>query len=145
MIIIREFTNISSHVVHNHSEPLEHGVYGITGEMSEVFVLSLVGREQPSLNLSIPSVSILQLLPNPTSQVFCLNPTEFGLTQSTKQLVDCLVVGIVNIPLSWSKEVNRMNISCVHRNIPKDLTLAAEDASHVWIEDQWMVASWCDE
>jgi hypothetical protein len=48
--------------------------------MSEVLVLSLVGREQLSLNLSVPSVSVLQLLPNPTSQVLSLNPIEYGLT-----------------------------------------------------------------
>jgi hypothetical protein len=28
-------------------------------------------------------MSILQLLPNPAHQVPCLNPIEFGLTQST--------------------------------------------------------------
>jgi hypothetical protein len=130
IIIVWERGHISHHVVHTHNEPLEHGVYGLTGEMSEVLVLSLVGHEQPSLNLSIPSVSFLQLLPNPTSQVLCLNPIEFGLTQSTKQVVDRLVVGVMHIPRSWSYEVNQMNISCVHRNIPKDLTLAAEESNH---------------
>jgi hypothetical protein len=50
--------------------------------MSEVLVLSSVGRNQPSLNLSVPSVSILQLLPNPTSQVLCLNPIKLGLMRS---------------------------------------------------------------
>jgi hypothetical protein len=100
MIIVRERGHISPHVVHSHSEPLEHGVYGLTGEMSEVLVLSPVGHEQLSLNLSVPSMSILQLLPNPTSQVLCLNPIEFGLTQSTKQVVDHLVVGVVHIPRS---------------------------------------------
>jgi hypothetical protein len=31
MIIVWEHSHIGSHVVHNHSEPLEHGVYGLTG------------------------------------------------------------------------------------------------------------------
>jgi hypothetical protein len=39
-----------------------------------------------SLNLSVPSLSILQLLPNPTTQVLCLNLIEFGLTQRTIQV-----------------------------------------------------------
>jgi hypothetical protein len=43
MIIIWERGHIIPHVVHNHSEPLEHGVYGLTGEMNEVLILSLVG------------------------------------------------------------------------------------------------------
>jgi hypothetical protein len=98
MIIVRECIHISSHIVHNHSEPLEHGVYGLIREMSEVLILSPVGHKQPSLNLSIPSVSILQLLPNPTSQVLCLNSIEFRLTQNTKKVVDRLVVGIMHIP-----------------------------------------------
>jgi hypothetical protein len=80
MIIVRERDHISPHVVHNHSEPLEHGINGLTGEMSEVFVLSPVGHEQSSLNLSVHSMSVLQLLPNPTSQVLFLNPIELGLT-----------------------------------------------------------------
>jgi hypothetical protein len=48
--------------------------------MSEVLVLSPVSHLHPSLNLSIPSMSILQLLPNPTSHVLCVNPIEFRLT-----------------------------------------------------------------
>jgi hypothetical protein len=98
--------------------------------MSEIIVLSPVSRIQPSLNLSVPSVSILQLHPNPTSQVLCLNPIEFGLTHSMKQVVDRLVVGFMHIPRPWSKEINRVNISCVHRNIRKDLTLATEESTH---------------
>jgi hypothetical protein len=130
MIIVREHNHISPHVVHNHSEPLEHGFYGLTGEMSEVLLLFPVGRKQPSLNLSIPDVSILQLLPNPALQVLCLNLIKFGLTQSTVQVVDRLVVGVEHAPRSWSKDVHMMNISCVHCDIPKDLTLAAEESSH---------------
>jgi hypothetical protein len=98
--------------------------------MSEIIILSLVSRVQPSLNLSVSNVSILELLSNPTSQVLFLNLIKFGLTQSTKQVVDRLVVGVVHVNRSWSKEDNRMNISCVHRNIPKDLTLVAEERSH---------------
>jgi hypothetical protein len=130
MIIVREHDHIRPHVLHNHHNPLEHGVYGLTGEMREVLVLSLVGRKESSLNLSVPSMSILQLLRNLACQVLCLNPIEFGLTQSTVQVVDRLVVGVEHVPQSWSKEVHRMNISCVHRDIPQDLTLAAKESSH---------------
>jgi hypothetical protein len=55
---------------------------------------------------------------------------EFGLTQSTKQVVDRLVVGVEHVPQSWSKEVHRLDITCVHRDIPKDLTLSAEECRH---------------
>jgi hypothetical protein len=80
MIIIREHDHISPHVVHNHHEPLEHGIYGLNGDMREVLVLSPVDRKEPSLNLSVPGMSILQLLPNPARQILYLNPIEFGLT-----------------------------------------------------------------
>jgi hypothetical protein len=43
MIIVREHDHISPHVVHNHHEPLEHSIDGLTGEMSEVLVLSSLG------------------------------------------------------------------------------------------------------
>jgi hypothetical protein len=36
MIIVREHDHINPHVVHNHSEPLEHGIYGLTRDMREV-------------------------------------------------------------------------------------------------------------
>jgi hypothetical protein len=98
--------------------------------MSEVLILSPVGCEQSSMNLSVPSMSILQLLPNPTSQVLYLNPIEFRLTRSMKQVVDRLIVGVMHIHRSWGYEVNWMNIRCVHCNIPNDLTLAAEESSH---------------
>jgi hypothetical protein len=65
MVIIREHGHISPHVVRDHREMLKHGIYGLTGEMSEVLVLSLVGRKELSLNLSVLDMSILQLLPNP--------------------------------------------------------------------------------
>jgi hypothetical protein len=59
MVIIWEHGHISPHVVHNHRETLKHGIYGLTWEMSEVLVLSPVGRKESSLNLSVPSMSIL--------------------------------------------------------------------------------------
>jgi hypothetical protein len=83
MVIIWEHSHISPHVVHDHREMLKHGIYGLTWEMSEVLVLSPVGRKEPSLNLSVPDMSILQMLPNPACQVLCLNPFEFGLTHRT--------------------------------------------------------------
>jgi hypothetical protein len=57
-------------------------------------------------------------------------PDRIRIDTSTIQVVDYLVVGVVHIPRSWSKEVHKMNISCVHSDIPKDLTLAAEESSH---------------
>jgi hypothetical protein len=98
--------------------------------MSEVLVLSLVVHKEPSLNLSVPGMSILQLLPNLACQILCPNPFKFGFTQRTVQVVDRLVVGIKHVPRSWSKEVHRMNISCVQRDIPQDLTLAMEESGH---------------
>jgi hypothetical protein len=86
--------------------------------MSEVLVHSLVGCKEPSLNLSVPDMSILQLLSNLARQILCLNPFEFGLTQRTVQVVGRLVVGVEHVPRSWSKEVQWMNKSCVHRDIP---------------------------
>jgi hypothetical protein len=65
MVIIREHSHISPHVVHIHRETLKHGIYGLTGEMSEILILSQIGCKQQSLNLSVPGMSILQLLPNP--------------------------------------------------------------------------------
>jgi hypothetical protein len=130
MVIIWEHNHISPHVVHDHRETLKHGIYRLTEEMSEVLVLSTVGCKERSLNLSIPGMSILQLLPNPAHQIICPNPFEFGFTQRTVQVVDCLVVGVEHIPQAWSKEVHRMNISCVRRDIPPDLTIATEESSH---------------
>jgi hypothetical protein len=72
MVIIREHGHISPHVVHDHCETLKHGIYGLTGEMSEVLVLSPVGHKELSLNLSVPDMGIPQLLPNPTRQILCL-------------------------------------------------------------------------
>jgi hypothetical protein len=131
MIIVREHGHISPHVIHNHREPLEHRVYGLTREMSEVIILSPVSRQQPSLDLTVPNMSILKPLPNPTSQILCLDLIEYRLTESAKQVVDRLVVVVMHIPRSRSKKVNRMNICCVHCNIPKDLTLATEKSRHL--------------
>jgi hypothetical protein len=130
MVIIWEHGHISPHVVHDHCEMLKHGIYGLTGEMSDVLVLSLVGRKQPSLNFSVSDMSILQVLPNPTRQILYPNPFEFGFTQRTIQVVDRLVVGVEHVTRSWSKEVHRMNISCVHHDIPRDLTVATEESGH---------------
>jgi hypothetical protein len=130
MVIIREHSHISAHVVHNHREPLEHGINRLTLEMREIIVLSPVGRKEPSLNLNVPGMSILQLLPNAARQVLCLNSIELGLTQSMVQVVDRLVVGVEHVPQSWIKEVHKMNISSVPRDIPQDLTLTAKESSH---------------
>jgi hypothetical protein len=59
MVIVLEHNHISPHVVHNHREPLKHGINRLTREMREILVLSPVDRKEPSLNLSIPGMSIL--------------------------------------------------------------------------------------
>jgi hypothetical protein len=99
--------------------------------MSEVLVLFLVSRMHLSLNLGIPNTSFLQHRLDSTSQVLGLHPIEFGLTQRMKQVVDCLVVGVEHVPRSWSEEVHRLDIACVHRDIPKDLTLSTEERRHL--------------
>jgi hypothetical protein len=98
--------------------------------MSEVLILSPVGRIHPSLNLGIPNMSLLQHQPDSTSQVLGVHLIRHRLTQSMKQVVDCLIVGIEHVPRFWSKEVHRLNIACVHHDIPKDLTLSAEEHLH---------------
>jgi hypothetical protein len=65
--------------------------------MSEVLVLSPVGRIHSCLNLGIPNMSLLQHRPNSTSQVLGVHPIELRLTQSTKQLVDRLIVGVKSV------------------------------------------------
>jgi hypothetical protein len=100
MIIVREHVHIGPHVVHNLREPLKQGIDGLIGEMSEVFVLYPVGRIHPSLNLGIPNMSFLQHRPDSTSQVVGVHPIELRLTQSTKQVVDHLIVGVEHVSRS---------------------------------------------
>jgi hypothetical protein len=118
MVIIREHGHISPHVVHDNRETLKHGIYGLTGEMSDVLILSPVGRKEARLNLSVPGMTIIPLLLNPAHQILCPNPFEFGFTQRTVQVINCLIVGVIHVPRSWSKKVQRMYISCVHHDIP---------------------------
>jgi hypothetical protein len=59
-----------------------------------------------------------------------VHPIEFRMTKSMKQVVDRLIVGVEHVPRSWSKEVPRLDIGCVHSDIPKDLTLSAEERRH---------------
>jgi hypothetical protein len=94
--------------------------------MSEVLILSPVGHIHPSLNLGIPNMSFLQHRPDSTSQVLGVHPIELRLTQSTKQVVDRLIVSVEHVSRSWSEEVHQLDIAVVHRDIPKDLTLSAE-------------------
>jgi hypothetical protein len=117
MIIVRDHVHIGPHVVHRHRKPLKQGIDGLTWEMSEVLLLSPVSRIHPSLNLGIPNMSFLQHRPDSTSQVLSVHPIEFRLTQSTKQVLDCLVVGVEHVPRSWSKEVHQLDITCDHRDI----------------------------
>jgi hypothetical protein len=106
MIIVREHVHIGPHVVHHHHKPLKQGIDGLTGEMSEVLLLSLVSRVHPSLNLGVSNMSFLQHRPDSTSQALCVHLIEFRLTQSTKQVVGRLVVGVEHVPQSWSEEVH---------------------------------------
>jgi hypothetical protein len=108
--------------------------------MSEVFILSPVGRIHSSLNLGIPNMSLLQHQPDSTRQVLGVHPIELGLTQSTKQVVDHIIVGVEHVPRSWSKEVHRLDIACVHRDIPKNLTLSAEERCHPLTPDLVVLA-----
>jgi hypothetical protein len=62
--------------------------------------------------------------------VLGVHPIKLRLTQSTKQVVDCLVVGVGPIPRSWSEEVHLLDIAYVHSDIPKDLTLSVEERTH---------------
>jgi hypothetical protein len=94
--------------------------------ISEVLVLSPVGRKELSLKLSVPGMSILELLPNPACQVLCLNPIKFGLTQSTVQVVDHLVVSVKHVQDPGARKF----IGCVHHDIPQDLNIAMEESSH---------------
>jgi hypothetical protein len=130
MIIVREHVHIGPHVVHNHREPLKQGIDGLAGEMSEVLALSSVSRIHPSLNLGIPNMIFLQRRPDSTSQVLGVHPIELRLTQSTKQVVDRLIVCVEHVSRSWSEEVYLLDIAIVHRDIPKDLTLSAEERRH---------------
>jgi hypothetical protein len=75
-------------------------------------------------------MSLLQHCPNSTSQVLGVHPIELRLTQSTKQVLDLLVVGVEPIPRSWSEKVHRLDIACAYCDIPKDLTLSAEERTH---------------
>jgi hypothetical protein len=100
MIIVREHVHIGPHVVHHNREPLKQDIEGLTGEMSEVLVLSPVGRIHSRLNLGIPNMSFLQYRPDSTSQVLGVHPIEFRLIQRTEQVVDHLVVGVEHVPRS---------------------------------------------
>jgi hypothetical protein len=73
---------------------------------------------------------LLQHQPDSTSQMLGVHPIELRLTQSMKQVDDRLIVGIEHVPQSWSKEVHRLDIACVHLDIPKDLALSAEKRRH---------------
>jgi hypothetical protein len=100
MIIVWEHIHIVPHVVRHNRKPLKQGIDALTGEMSEVLVLSPVSRKHPCLNLGIPNMSFLQQRPDSTSQVLIVHPIEFRLTQTMKQVVDRLVVGIEHVPRS---------------------------------------------
>jgi hypothetical protein len=68
MVTIREHGHISPHGFHDHHEMMKHGIYGLTGVMSEVLVLSPVGRKEPSLNLSIPGMMLTVKIRQPSHE-----------------------------------------------------------------------------
>jgi hypothetical protein len=80
MIIVREDVHIGPHVVHHNREPLKQGIDGLTGEMSEILVLSPVNRIHPRLNLGVSNMSFLQHQLDSTSQALRVHPIEFRLT-----------------------------------------------------------------
>jgi hypothetical protein len=88
MIIVREHIHIGPHAVHHHHKPLKQGIDGLTREMSEVLILSLVSRIHPSLNLGVSNMTFLQHCSNSTSQALCVHLFEFRLIQSMKQVVN---------------------------------------------------------
>jgi hypothetical protein len=98
--------------------------------MGEVLLHSPVNRIHLSLDMGISNMSFLQHRPDSTRQTLRVHPIEFRLTQSTKQVVNRLVVGVEHVPGSWSEEVHRLDIACVHSDIPKDLTLSTEKRCH---------------
>jgi hypothetical protein len=144
MIILREHVHIGPHVVHHNCEPLKQGIDGLTREISEVLLHSLVSRIHLSLNLGVSNMSFLQHRPDSTSQALCVHPIEFRLTQSMKQVVDRLVVGVEHVPRSWRKEVHRLDIVYIHRDIPKDLTFSWWSCAHVehWSDHQSLSFKW---
>jgi hypothetical protein len=98
--------------------------------MSEVLVLSLVSRKQASLHLIVPSMGNLQLIQNLTRQILSKHPIKFKCTESTKQVVDRLVVDVEHIPQTWGKEVILEDIGDVIRHILKQLSCATKKCSH---------------
>jgi hypothetical protein len=66
--------------------------------MSEVFILSPISSIHLSLNLGVSNMSFLQYRPDSTSQAPRVQPIGFRLTQSTKQVVDHLVVSVKHVP-----------------------------------------------
>jgi hypothetical protein len=59
MIIVREHVHIGPRVVHHNCEPLKQGIDGLTGEMSEITILSPLSRIHPILNLGVSNMSFL--------------------------------------------------------------------------------------
>jgi hypothetical protein len=47
---------------------MKHGIYGLTRVMSEVLVLSPVGRKEPSQNLSIPGMMLTVKIRQPSHE-----------------------------------------------------------------------------
>jgi hypothetical protein len=130
MVIVREHSHIGPHIVHYHSEALKPEIDGLTGQMSEILILHLVGRKQVHLHLIVATMSYLELLPNLARQVLYLNPTEFRFARGTKEIVDCLVVGIMHISRTWGKEVDGVDIGGVPCHIPNDLSFATKKRRH---------------
>ena len=130
MIIVREASNIGSHVIHNLSESLKHHIDALTGELSEVLIFSSIRGEQPCLHLIVSTMSYTELLPDLTSQFLPKNTMEFMFTDSAVQEVHRLVVGLEKISRTRQKEALEDTIVCVNHDIPKKLSFPLEKCTH---------------
>jgi hypothetical protein len=120
MVIVRDDINVGPHVVHNHYEPLGQGIYLLTSEMSEILVLSPVSR------IAVPEHLHYQ------------HEHSSAPTKPDRIRIDRENSTYSRLPCCWHRTCPsileqgsyRMNISCVHRNVPKDLNVSAEERRH---------------
>jgi hypothetical protein len=61
-----------------------------------------------------------------------------------KSSISTVTVGPVRMLLRVSAEYSRRDLFAITSNVGVKLR-TVESKDHVWFEDRWMVASWCDE
>jgi hypothetical protein len=88
MLGVRKILNISLHVVHDGSEPLEHRINVLTGKLSKVLILHPVRNKEPSLHMVITTVSNQQLLPNLPSKIQMANTLKLWITQASDKVIN---------------------------------------------------------